>query len=372
MLNEALQGVVRRLLICGMHVHCEIGDEDLRIDLMNQVSYFLPHILAISGSSPFWHGDDTGLKSYRPAVFRALPRTGIPDEFNDWSEYTRHVDVLVDTGVIEDSTKLWWDIRPSARYPTIEMRSADMPAPAISMRHDRRDLPGAVRHAVRASHAEPAMARLLAHAHRREQLACTALRRRRVADRLRARRARPHAPARGRELIGLVGEHARSLGSYDIGRSRKSTSPTRGRAPIASEPSTNGCARRRRRQRGSAPGGRRPPHRRDVGGRVTRTLRVAGVQRQFLVGDIEGNTAQDPRVHAVGGGYRGRRRRLPRARRVRVPAGGSRAARWLRRCEPRGLDGIARIGRTRRPSSSDSSIAWPRPARTTMPSCARS
>jgi len=125
MLDEALQGVVRRLLICGMHVHVEIADKDLRIDLMNQVCYFLPHILALTGSSPFWHGVDTGLKSYRPAVFRALPRTGIPDEFNDWAEYQRHVDVLVQTGVIEDSTKLWWDIRPSARYPTIEMRCAD-------------------------------------------------------------------------------------------------------------------------------------------------------------------------------------------------------------------------------------------------------
>ena len=125
LLEQALQGVIRRLLICGMHVHVEVADEDLRIDLMNQVSYFLPHILALSGSSPFWEGDDTGLKSYRPAVFRGLPRTGIPDEFNDWSEYQRHVNVLVKTGVIEDSTKLWWDVRPSARYPTLEMRSSD-------------------------------------------------------------------------------------------------------------------------------------------------------------------------------------------------------------------------------------------------------
>lgn len=126
LLADALQGVVRRLLICGMHVHVEVADKDLRIDLMNQVSYFLPHILALSGSSPFWHGNDTGLKSYRPAVFRALPRTGIPDDFSDWSDYQRHVDVLVTTGVIEDSTKLWWDIRPSARYPTLEMRSSDI------------------------------------------------------------------------------------------------------------------------------------------------------------------------------------------------------------------------------------------------------
>jgi glutamate---cysteine ligase / carboxylate-amine ligase len=125
-LEQALQGVVRRLLISGMHVHVEIGDEDLRIDLMNQVTYFLPHILALSGSSPFWHGDNTGLKSYRPAVFRSLPRTGLPDEFRDWSEYRRFVDALVGAGVIEDSTKLWWDIRPSNRYPTLEMRSSDL------------------------------------------------------------------------------------------------------------------------------------------------------------------------------------------------------------------------------------------------------
>ncbi|RLE13121.1 MAG: carboxylate-amine ligase [Actinobacteria bacterium] len=125
-LAEALQGVVRRLLICGMHVHIGIDDEDQRIDMMNQVSYFLPHLLALSGSSPFWHGEDTGLKSYRPAIFRALPRTGLPDEFLSWSDYRRHVDVLVDTGVIEDASKLWWDIRPSDRYPTLEMRSADI------------------------------------------------------------------------------------------------------------------------------------------------------------------------------------------------------------------------------------------------------
>ncbi|KAA3637535.1 MAG: carboxylate-amine ligase [Armatimonadetes bacterium] len=125
-LEEALQGVVRRLLICGMHVHVGIADEDLRIELMNQVTYFLPHLLAISGSSPFWQGEDTGLKSYRTTVFRSMPRTGLPDEFEGWSDYQRHVEVLVGTGVIEDASKLWWDIRPSSRYPTLEMRSTDI------------------------------------------------------------------------------------------------------------------------------------------------------------------------------------------------------------------------------------------------------
>ncbi len=125
-LAQALQGVVRRLLICGMHVHVGIEDRDLRIDLMNQVLYFMPHLLALSTSSPFWQGHDTGLKSYRTSVFRSLPRTGLPDEFSGWGEYQRHVDVLVEAGVIEDATRLWWDIRPSARYPTLEMRSTDI------------------------------------------------------------------------------------------------------------------------------------------------------------------------------------------------------------------------------------------------------
>ncbi len=125
-LAQDLQAVVRRLVICGMHVHVGIGDENLRIDLMNQVSYFLPHLLALSASSPFWHGRDTGLKSYRMSVFKALPRTGLPEVFSSWSEYRRHVDVLVEAGLIEDATKLWWDIRPSERYPTLEMRISDI------------------------------------------------------------------------------------------------------------------------------------------------------------------------------------------------------------------------------------------------------
>lgn len=125
-LANALGGVIRRLLICGMHVHVGIEDPDTRVDLMNQVLYFIPHMLALSTSSPFWNGNDTGLRSYRTSVFRAVPRTGMPDEFDSWAEYQRHVDVLVQAGVIEDATKLWWDLRPSARYPTLELRSNDI------------------------------------------------------------------------------------------------------------------------------------------------------------------------------------------------------------------------------------------------------
>jgi len=125
-LLRELETVARRLVISGMHVHVGIDDNDLRIDLMTQFSYFLPHLLALSTSSPFWHGSETGLKSYRSSVFKSLPRTGIPVNFTSWGEYQRHVDVLVGAGLIEDATKLWWDIRPSARYPTLEMRVTDI------------------------------------------------------------------------------------------------------------------------------------------------------------------------------------------------------------------------------------------------------
>lgn len=124
-LEDDLQGVGRRLAICGLHVHIGIPDDELRIDLMNQASYFLPHLLALSTSSPFWQGEDTGLKSYRLAVFDELPRTGMPERFDSWGEYRRHVDILVAAGLLEDATKLWWDLRPSERFPTLEMRITD-------------------------------------------------------------------------------------------------------------------------------------------------------------------------------------------------------------------------------------------------------
>lgn len=125
-LAHDLQGVVRRLVICGMHVHVGIDDDDLRIDLLGQISYFLPHLLALSTSSPFWGGDDTGLHCYRLSIFDELPRTGLPERFDGWSEYNRSVDALVRTGVIDDASKLWWDVRPHATYPTLEMRIADI------------------------------------------------------------------------------------------------------------------------------------------------------------------------------------------------------------------------------------------------------
>ncbi|HKK03747.1 MAG TPA: carboxylate-amine ligase [Gammaproteobacteria bacterium] len=125
-LGRELQAAARRLLICGMHVHVGIEDEETRIDLMSQFAYFLPHLLALSCSSPFWEGQNTGLKSFRLTVFDALPRTGMPENFASWAEYERHIEVMVEAGLIEDGTKIWWDVRPSARYPTLETRIMDV------------------------------------------------------------------------------------------------------------------------------------------------------------------------------------------------------------------------------------------------------
>ena len=126
LLAEDMQAVARRLLICGMHVHVGIEDDDLRIDLLSQVAYFLPHLLALSTSSPFWRGENTGLRCYRLSVFNELPRTGLPERFESYGEYMRHVQVLVDAGVFKDGTMIWWDIRPHTKFPTLENRIADI------------------------------------------------------------------------------------------------------------------------------------------------------------------------------------------------------------------------------------------------------
>ena len=125
-LHDDLAGVVRRMLICGMHVHVGVDAPDRRIDLMNQLSYFLPHLLALSCSSPFWQGRDTGLDSYRLTVFDNLPRTGLPPRMESFGEFERSVKILTDLGVIEDASKIWWDLRPSSKFPTLESRICDV------------------------------------------------------------------------------------------------------------------------------------------------------------------------------------------------------------------------------------------------------
>ena len=120
-----VQGGARRMIICGMHVHVGLDDDELRIDVMNQLTYFIPHLLALSCSSPFWEGDDMGMQSFRLMLLSSLPRTGLPENFESYGEFRRHLDALVRNGLIEDTTKIWWDIRPSSRYPTLETRVFD-------------------------------------------------------------------------------------------------------------------------------------------------------------------------------------------------------------------------------------------------------
>jgi glutamate---cysteine ligase / carboxylate-amine ligase len=112
-------------MIGGMRVHVGIDDDDLRIDLMNQFSYFLPYLLALSCSSPFWEGEQTGFKSFRLSICSTLPRTGLPERFTSFEDYRRQIDTLIASGLIADSTKIWWDLRPNSRYPTLETRIMD-------------------------------------------------------------------------------------------------------------------------------------------------------------------------------------------------------------------------------------------------------
>jgi carboxylate-amine ligase len=124
---EELQQLARSLLIFGLHVHVAVPDRQTAIDLMNQARYFLPHLLALSTSSPFWMGRDTGLKSYRTTIFRRFPRTGVPDYFGSWSEFENYVKLLIDLKCIEDAKKIWWDVRPHPTYGTLEFRVCDVP-----------------------------------------------------------------------------------------------------------------------------------------------------------------------------------------------------------------------------------------------------
>ena len=124
-LAKDMRYIARRLLIFGMHVHVGIPDRELRIDIMNQMRYFMPHILTLSTSSPFWLGNDTGLKSYRSVVFEDLPRTGLPEYFESADAYDSYIDTLISTGCIEEPTKIWWDIRPHPKFPTLEFRICD-------------------------------------------------------------------------------------------------------------------------------------------------------------------------------------------------------------------------------------------------------
>ncbi len=124
-LEEEMQDVVRELLIFGLHVHVGIPDDQLRIEILNEARYFLPHLLAFSASSPFWLGRKTGIKSYRSVIWSRFPRTGIPPHFDSFGEYQDFVNLLVKTNCIEDGSKIWWDLRVHHTYPTLEFRVCD-------------------------------------------------------------------------------------------------------------------------------------------------------------------------------------------------------------------------------------------------------
>ncbi len=126
-LVEEIQMVARSLLIFGLHVHVGIPDPERAIHIMNAARYFLPHVLALSTSSPFWLGHNTGLKSYRSEVFKKFPRTDIPDHFDSHASFQRYVDLLVKTGCIDNGKKIWWDVRPHPFFPTLEFRICDIP-----------------------------------------------------------------------------------------------------------------------------------------------------------------------------------------------------------------------------------------------------
>lgn len=124
-LMHDLQMVGSRNMVCGMHVHVEVESLERRVDLMKRVMPYLPLILALSTSSPFWQAQRTGLLGYRLAAYNELPRTGLPELFEDVKEYQTYIDTLVAARAIEDSSFVWWLVRPSLRHPTLELRVAD-------------------------------------------------------------------------------------------------------------------------------------------------------------------------------------------------------------------------------------------------------
>ena len=125
-LTEELQDVARANLIWGLHVHVGIKDREVAMALANQVRYFLPHILALSTSSPFWLGRETGLMSTRSEIFKRFPRTGIPSHFESYTAFQEYVDLLIKTGCIDNAKKIWWDVRAHPFFDTVEVRVCDM------------------------------------------------------------------------------------------------------------------------------------------------------------------------------------------------------------------------------------------------------
>jgi carboxylate-amine ligase len=126
-LEQDLQDIERMLVIYGLHIHVGVGSNELAITLMNQLRTWLPHLLALSSNSPFWQGRNTGLKSYRAALWKPIPYSGVPEIMPSWSYFEHYIDDLISTGCIESAKDICWDIRPHTLFSTIEFRICDMP-----------------------------------------------------------------------------------------------------------------------------------------------------------------------------------------------------------------------------------------------------
>ena len=123
---EEMQQLALQLLIFGMHVHVGMPNDEVAIELMNVARYILPHLLALSSSSPFWMGRNTGFKSYRASIFSNFPRTGIPPSFHSASEFQNYINLLISTRSIDNGKKIWWDLRPHPVFGTLEFRVCDI------------------------------------------------------------------------------------------------------------------------------------------------------------------------------------------------------------------------------------------------------
>ena len=210
---EEMQDAARQLLIFGMHVHVSMPDLETGIQVQNVARYFLPHLLALSTSSPFWEGRNTGFKSYRSIIFSNFPRTGIPGQFVSYAEFQSYVDLLVKTGCIDNGKKIWWDIRPHPNFHTIEVRICD-----ICTRVDEAIAVAALIQAIFVKlywlfEKNLSFRMLQSLVDQREQMAGRALRAGWIADRLSAS-SRPFRRARSLpELVEFVDEVVDDLGS---------------------------------------------------------------------------------------------------------------------------------------------------------------
>jgi carboxylate-amine ligase len=124
-LVNALRFVARQELIFGLHVHVGVDDPDKAIHVANGLRVHLSILLALSANSPFWRGDGTGMASSRLPIFRQFPRVGVPPSYRDWADYERQIEFMVSSGVMEDYTYLWYDVRPHPKLGTVEIRACD-------------------------------------------------------------------------------------------------------------------------------------------------------------------------------------------------------------------------------------------------------